>query len=175
MSQQLKERPASMLRAMFAGLGSLLSVMDKVRSKHTAKAPVARATPAEPLAAIKPEPTVVAEPELVAVETETVTVDQDTVTVETEVVTVEPVPAAPQAVTPAEPEVVVPGTPPEPEPAPLPLANYDELTIASLRARLRTLSVDQLTELLAYEKTHAARPDVITMFERRITKVQTES
>ena len=70
---------------------------------------------------------------------------------------------APEAVV-VESEVVV-----------LPLANYDDLSVASLRARLRTLSVDQLTELLAYEKTHAARPDVITMFERRIAKVQAES
>ena len=57
----------------------------------------------------------------------------------------------------------------------MPLANYDESTVASLRARLRNLSVEQLTQLIEYEKGHAARADVITMFERRIAKVETEA
>jgi len=57
----------------------------------------------------------------------------------------------------------------------LPLANYDAATVASLRARLRNLSVEQLTQLVEYEKSHAARADVISMFERRIVKVQSES
>src|SRR5215470_10276716 len=43
---QIKERPASMLRAMFAGFGSLMSVMDKVRSKPAAEAPAVTAAPA---------------------------------------------------------------------------------------------------------------------------------
>src|ERR1700749_4514879 len=43
---QMKERPASMLRAMFAGFGSLMSVMDKVRSKPAAEAPAVTAAPA---------------------------------------------------------------------------------------------------------------------------------
>ena len=30
---QMKERPASVLRAMFAGFGSLMSVMDKIDRK----------------------------------------------------------------------------------------------------------------------------------------------
>jgi hypothetical protein len=55
--------------------------------------------------------------------------------------------------------------------AALPLPNYDELTIASLRARLRNLTAEQLTVLIEYEKAHANREDVITMFERRITKL----
>jgi len=55
--------------------------------------------------------------------------------------------------------------------AALPLPNYDELTIASLRARLRNLTAEQLTVLIEYEKAHANRADVITMFERRITKL----
>jgi len=58
--------------------------------------------------------------------------------------------------------------------ADLPLANYDELTIASLRARLRNLSADQLSQLIEYEKGHAGRADVITMFERRIVKIADE-
>jgi hypothetical protein len=53
-----------------------------------------------------------------------------------------------------------------------PLPNYDELTVASLRARLRNLSVDQVRELAEYERAHAARPEVITMFERRVAKLE---
>ena len=63
----------------------------------------------------------------------------------------------------------------EPAAAELPLANYDELSIASLRARLRNLSADQLGQLIDYEKGHAGRADVITMFERRIAKVESEA
>jgi hypothetical protein len=57
----------------------------------------------------------------------------------------------------------------------LPVANYDEMTAASLRARLRNLSLDELNQLLNYEKSHAARDDVITMFERRIAHVVREA
>ncbi len=60
---------------------------------------------------------------------------------------------------------------PGPAPAP-PLPNYDELTVASLRARLRNLSADQVRQLASYEKAHAARAEVITMFERRIAKLE---
>jgi len=46
---QMKEGPASsMLRAMFAGFGSLMSVMDRVRNKPPAEAPAdAEATATE--------------------------------------------------------------------------------------------------------------------------------
>jgi hypothetical protein len=53
----------------------------------------------------------------------------------------------------------------------LPLANYDTLTVASLRARLRTLTVPQLRILLDYEKAHQGREEVSGMFERRIAKI----
>jgi hypothetical protein len=52
------------------------------------------------------------------------------------------------------------------------LPNYDELSIASLRARMRGLDVRQLRDLIGYEKAHAARGDVIAMFERRISKLE---
>ena len=68
------------------------------------------------------------------------------------------------------PETVTPETS-----AALPLANYDESTVASLRARLRNLSAEQLTQLIEYEKGHAARADVISMFERRIAKIEAEA
>jgi hypothetical protein len=53
----------------------------------------------------------------------------------------------------------------------LPLANYDTLTVASLRARLRTLSIDDLVVLISYEKAHGGREDVLGMFERRKAKI----
>lgn len=57
--------------------------------------------------------------------------------------------------------------------APLPIANYDDLPLASLRARLRNLDSAQLQALLGYEQAHAARPAVLGMFERRISKLET--
>ena len=177
--QKEKEGPASMLRAMFASFGSLMSVMDKMRGKSAAEAPTDAETPAPtataPEATAEQEP---AAPATVAVET----VTPETVVAET---TAEPAPAAEPETVVAEtvtPETVTPETSaaPETSPAPgaapaLPLANYDELSVASLRARLRSLSVASLTQLIEYEKGHAARPDVISMFERRIAKVETEA
>jgi hypothetical protein len=57
------------------------------------------------------------------------------------------------------------------EAAELPLPNYDELTIPSLRARLRNLSIPQLNQLIGYEQAHANRSEVIAMFERRLAKL----
>ena len=62
----------------------------------------------------------------------------------------------------------------EPEPGDAPLPNYDELTVASLRARLRHLDVAQLRQATQYEQTHAARPEVIAMYERRLAKLEAE-
>ena len=56
-----------------------------------------------------------------------------------------------------------------------PLPNYGELSVASLRARLRNLDLTQLRQLAAYEKAHAARAEVMTMFERRIVKLEAEA
>ncbi len=53
----------------------------------------------------------------------------------------------------------------------LPITGYDELSLPSLRARLRNLDADQLAVLLAYERSHANREDVATMFERRIARL----
>jgi hypothetical protein len=121
-------------------------------------------------------------PETVTPETVTPeTVTPETVTPET----VTPETATPKTVTPetVTPETtggghvkLVPGdAAPAAAPAAstgeLPLPNYDDLTIASLRARLRNLSADQLAQLIDYEKSHANRADVIQMFERRIAKL----
>jgi hypothetical protein len=55
----------------------------------------------------------------------------------------------------------------------LPLADYDSLSLASIRARLRTLDARQLRVLADYERVHAKRPEVLGMYERRIEKLET--
>ena len=54
-----------------------------------------------------------------------------------------------------------------------PLPNYDALSVASLRARLRNLDVAQVRQLADYERAHAGRADVLAMFKRRIEKLET--
>jgi len=56
----------------------------------------------------------------------------------------------------------------------LPVPNYDTLTVASLRARLRNLDPSQVRALLDYEKANAGRAAVVTMFERRIAKLESD-
>jgi hypothetical protein len=77
-----------------------------------------------------------------------------------------PAEPAPAGFTPAES-----AAPPAPAGETLPVPNYDQLTVASLRARLRVLDTTQVQVLLDYEKAHEGRPAVVTMFERRLTKL----
>lgn len=58
--------------------------------------------------------------------------------------------------------------------APEALPNYDDLSIAQLRARLRNLTIEDLEELLTYEQAHAARPEFVGMLNRRITTVRSQ-
>lgn len=51
-------------------------------------------------------------------------------------------------------------------------ANYDELSLPQLRARLRRYSADELTELLEYERAHGNRPSFVGMLTRRIATVR---
>jgi hypothetical protein len=240
-SERVKEAPAQALRAVFAGIGQLLSASDKLRGKSATDEAPAEAKAAAPETVtpetvtpetvtpetatpetVTPETVIpetvtpetvtpetvtpetvtpeTATPETVTPETvtpETVTpetVTPETVTPETvtpETVTPEtvtPETVTPETVTPetVTPETVTPETggghvklvpgdtasaAPAASPAELPVANYDDLTIASLRARLRNLSADQLAQLVDYEKSHANRADVVQMFERRIAKL----
>ncbi len=157
-TERVKEAPASALRAMFAGIGSLLSVTDKIRAKPatetTAETVAAAPETAAPEASAAPESTAA---------TETTADPEATVVAETTTAAQEPAPVAAAAKTTDAPE--------SEEAAALPLPNYDELSIASLRARLRNLSPDQLTVLISYEKSHTGRADVVAMFERRIAKL----
>jgi len=70
---------------------------------------------------------------------------------------------------------------PAPEPAPLvvtrlteadlPVPSYDSLTHASLRARLRKLTAEQVGMLREYERAHAARPELLKMYDNRLAKL----
>jgi hypothetical protein len=62
-----------------------------------------------------------------------------------------------------------PKTPVADVPAALP--EYPGLSIAQLRARLRTLSLGDLRVLLAWEQAHESRPPFVTMLSNRITSV----
>lgn len=56
---------------------------------------------------------------------------------------------------------------------PLPeAAGYDELSLPQLRARLRRFTVDELGELLDYERAHGNRPSFVGMLTRRIATVR---
>ncbi len=56
-----------------------------------------------------------------------------------------------------------------------PIAGYDSLSVASLRARLRGLGPDGVRALLDYEQATARRDDVITMYERRLARLADET
>ena len=56
----------------------------------------------------------------------------------------------------------------------LPIDNYDQQTIGSLRPTIRRLDIDQLVALRAYEQAHAKRIQVITMLENRIARLRKE-
>ena len=67
-------------------------------------------------------------------------------------------PAAPsEAADPNAPDVVVE-------------LGYHDLTLAQLRARLQSLSVSELEELLTYEDAHKARAPYQTLLANRITR-----
>ena len=144
---EVKEAPARGLRAVFAGFGRALGGRRK-----NGVVPTAQAETTSENGHVKVVASEAAAHETVAPET----VVAETVTPEAE----------PQA---AAAEAATPGT--EASDAELPLANYDTLTVASLRARLRTLTVPQLRILIEYEKAHLGREEVTGMFERRIAKI----
>jgi hypothetical protein len=185
-SDRIKEAPAQALRGVFAGIGQLLLITDKLRNKTPAgqQVPPARApeqseTRADPAPAATP-----ATPATPATSAPSAPAAQ-------------PATAAPPApaAQPAPPATAAQPAPPaqrvteardfdktgnvrlitSEEAGGAPLPNYDELSIASLRARLRNLDLTQLRELASYEKTHAARPEVMTLFERRIAKLEAET
>jgi hypothetical protein len=161
-NERVKEAPAQALRAMFAGIGQLMLFTDRLRNRPADEA----ANDANEAKEVKeaseaPVPAQAPAPESAAPAAETIVAQEP---VKEEVA--EAPAAAPEETTPAAPAATAEAPAAEP-----PLPNYDELTVPSLRARMRNLTAAQLTELIAYEGAHANRADVIAMFERRIAKL----
>jgi len=200
-SDRVKEAPAQALRAVFAGIGQVLLVADrmKTRAAEANRArPDAAAPQARPAPSPAPAPNGTASGPAKTVPDKTVpdkTVPDKTAAGKTTPGKTTPGKTAPDKATPTHeppaaaeeaPAEPVPAEPPVPAelPAPaaaepaavaasvLPVPNYDGLTVASLRARLRNLDPPQLRTLIDYEKAHAGRADVLAMFERRITKLE---
>src|SRR5258708_5929560 len=146
---EVKEAPARGLRAVFAGFGRALGG----RRKGGA-APAAETKAAGDSGHVKVVVTEAADAETVAAETVAPeTVAPETVAAETTTPEAVAPEAEPQAVA-AETVAAETATPAAEASDALPLANYDTLTVASLRARLRTLSVPQLRILVDSGKAH---------------------
>jgi hypothetical protein len=175
-SDRIKEAPAQALRGVFAGIGQVLLITDKLRNKTPAQAPQARAPqsaqprsepvpPAPPAAQAPATPPTASAPPVPPTDGVTAARDLDQ-TGNVRLLTSEEAEAGSTAPTVDAMTPVGNG---------VPLPNYDELSIASLRARLRNLDVVQVRELAEYEKAHAARADVMAMFARRIAKLEAET
>jgi hypothetical protein len=173
--ERVKEAPAQALRAVFSGIGQVLLVADRIKNRGAEPEraqPVAAAPSAQSSSA--PSSSGQAAP---GGETRWRSLDQTgNVRLLSEQ---DPSESAAEAEPAAEPAAAAdpPAEPaaaadPPAEQAALPVPNYDDLSVASLRARLRNLDQSQVRTLLDYEKAHAGRPDVLTMFERRITKLE---
>jgi hypothetical protein len=53
----------------------------------------------------------------------------------------------------------------------LPLRDYDHLPLASVAQRIRSLTADEIEQLLAYERAHANRPAAIEVFSHRLAEL----
>lgn len=69
----------------------------------------------------------------------------------------------------AEPDRTPPGSA---SAGPAPVPGYDTMTLAQLRARLRSLSLTELEDLLAHEQDHRDRAPFVTMLGNRIDTVR---
>jgi hypothetical protein len=63
----------------------------------------------------------------------------------------------------------------EPAHGSLPLPDYDHLPEAALGHRIRSLTADELRELLSYETAHANRPAVVLTFKARLGELEAGS
>ena len=200
-SERIKEAPAQALRGVFAGIRQLLLITDKLRNKPPASQQVPQARAPQPSETVSPAvPVPAADPPASDPPAPAPAAAAAAAPAEAPAPAAPPAPAAdrdfdktgnvrlltsaeatagdtPPAVraTVAETAPVSPVAPVAPTAPGAPLPNYDQLSVASLRARLRTMDVAQLRQLAEYESAHAGRPDVIAMFERRIAKLQAET
>ena len=54
----------------------------------------------------------------------------------------------------------------------LPLPQYDDLTVGEIESRVRTLDPGGVESLIAYERAHAARPQVLLVLENRAEQLR---
>ncbi|MEU3338323.1 hypothetical protein ACWCQ1_03535 [Streptomyces sp. NPDC002144] len=54
----------------------------------------------------------------------------------------------------------------------LPLPDYDHLPIGGLESRVRSLSADEVEDLLAYERSHAGRLPVTELLSARLEQLR---
>jgi len=214
-TERVKEAPAQALRAVFSGIGQVLLVADRLRTRATEpdrapapggqdgaprdetrwrsldetgnvrllSEPPAPASPAATGTAAAAEPADAAGPGSAADAGPGSTADvsprpaadaapsEQAAGAEPAAVPAEPAAAAEPAVTPESAAAAGPAAAGPAQPG-LPVPNYDDLSVASLRARLRNLDLSQVRVLLEYEKDHAGRAAVLTMFENRIAKLE---
>ena len=52
-----------------------------------------------------------------------------------------------------------------------PLPDYDSLATGSIESRAHALDPDGVRQLLAYERAHAARPQILMMLEHRLASL----
>ena len=125
-----------------------------LNGRLTAAEPKPELTPVPPAAELVVVP---AAPELTAAPPEltVVTPELTVVAPDLTAITPEPQPAAAPA-----------------GPAEAPVPGWDELTLGSIRARLRRLSEDDLVALHDWEEGHHARADVLSMLVNRLAKVR---
>lgn len=58
-----------------------------------------------------------------------------------------------------------------PDRAELPLPDYDHLPVATLQHRIRSLSLDQVQQVMDYERAHAQRMPVLEVLQHRIDQL----
>ena len=148
-ADQLKRAPTQALRAVFAGIGRILMAADRPEAgpASTAAQPGSTAVPDSRWRSLDKTGNV----RLLSSK------DSDD----------DAIPAAPAARTGSGPTSMA-GL----AAITLPMPSYDELSLASIRARLRGLDAGQLRALADYERTNAERPEVLGMLERRIGKLE---
>jgi hypothetical protein len=194
--ERIKEAPAQALRAVFAGVGQVLLVTERIRrrtfeyvttapvppagsrtrdvtGRHDAgrngTAPPATTAPAATMASAATMEPAVREAPADAPDTAVREAPADAPdTAVREAPAAAPAPVAASAPVAATGPSAAEGR----AAAALPLPNYSEMTFASLRARMRGLDTDQLRVLVSYERAHEDRANVITMLERRIAKLE---
>jgi hypothetical protein len=200
-TERMKEAPAHALRAVFAGIGQVLLVADRIKNRATDGDGTPPAAAPEPPAAASATAPADAAPAGAAAAPDAPADAAAPAAPAASAVPAAPAPAATakaQAAAPAAraaaakapaaraatakapaaraaaagAPAAAPAVPAGPAAGDLPLPNYDELSVPSLRARMRSLNPAQLRGLVDYERAHEGRDDVLAMFERRIAKVE---